>query len=413
MKQTLQQLTNNPIPSRFISVISILFFLQTTTLFSDTDITGIVTAKRDNLLKVEFQPNETAVPKSGDKVDFYLEMEGMKVEVGTGSVTKVDGKNVWVHTSDDGPDLKMNAVIFATGLGEIENVDANNNTLPLHLCDELVGDPWDNQRIGPAVKISSIDTDKTIKACTDALKEHATTPRFIFQLARAYRVDLQYDKAFYYYKLAADLDYVAAQFGVGWAYNEGKGTKSNYSKAAEWFRKAAEQGHAKAQYELGICYEYGDKFGLGGLKQDREKAKEWFLKAAEQGYVPAQGMMGFMYLDGGGVAQDNEKARMWFLKAAEQGHILSQQDLGMMYSTGKGAQPNYGEAAKWYRKLALQCDGDAQYSLGELYINGKGVPKNKYEAIYWFYKAASQGHEEAKKELDVLGINADLERLLQ
>ncbi len=414
MKQDLQRQSDASFLNIFMLMIIILLFLQTSSLFSAAVITGTVIAKNGDSLKVKFQPHETAVPKSGDKVDFYLEMEGLNVEAGTGSVTEVEEKNVWVQTSDERPDLKMNVVIYATGSGEIENIVEENNTPPQHLCDELAGDPWDNQRIGHGVKASFIDTDRAIKACINALKEHSITPRFLFQIARAYTVDMQYDKAFHYNQLAADFDYAAAQFCVGWAYNHhGKGAEYNRYKAAEWFRKAADQGHAKAQFELGIMYDLGDTYGFGGPKEDHVKAAEWFLKAAKQGYAEAQSYMGGMYLDGVGVEQDYAKAIELYRKAAEQGDLFALNDLGMMYSSGKGVKRNYKEAVQWYQKAALQSDRHAQYRLGELYKNGNGVPKNKNKAIYWFKKAAFQGHEEAKKELDALGINTDLERLLQ
>lgn len=388
-------------------VIVVFVFLPMSSLFATTELSGIVVSKNGDLAQVEIQQNISDVPKTGDKVVFSTTIEGTKIEAGLGIVSEVNGNMVSVNVQEGQPDLNMLAVININEIAHNQAVGKINKTPPQHLCDELAGDPWDKQRIGPIIKISSIDTDKAIKACSDALKTYPATPRFLYQLARAYRTDWQFDKALYYYQLAADYDYAAAQFGVGWIYERGKGVKSDDAKAAEWFRKAVLKGHAIAQYELGMLYEGGNDFG-NGPKKDRVKAKEWFLKAAKQGYAPAQGMVGYMYQEGvGEKAKDYKKARQWFLKSADQGSILSLQDLGMMSSEGQGMPGNYGEAAKWYRKLAMQCDAFGQYSLGELYLQGKGVPKNKNEAIFWFFKAASGGNKEAKLKLEKMDLKLD------
>lgn len=388
----------------FRLLILVFIFIQTCSLCAARELDGIVVSKNGNSLQVELQQNASVVPTIGDKVVFSTTIEEIKIEAGLGIVTELDGNIVSVQVKEGQPDLNMNAVVNVNEPQHSQVTSQANNIPPQHLCDQLAGDPWDKQRIGTAVKISSIDTDKAIKACSGALIEHPKTPRFLYQLARAYRTDWQFDKALYHYKLAADFDYAAAQFGVGWIYQRGKGVNSNDAKAAEWFRKAAIAGHPMAQYELGMLYEGGSEFS-NGPKKDRVKAKEWFLKAAKQGYAPAQGMVGYMYQEGvGEIAKDYTKARQWFLKSADQGSILSLQDLGMMFSEGKGIPQNYEEAAKWYRKLAMQCDAFGQYSLGELYMKGKGVPKNKNAAIYWFFKAASGGNKEAKLKLEKMNL---------
>ena len=46
----------------------------------------------------------------------------------------------------------------------------------------------------------------------------------------------------------------------------------------KWYRKAAEQNYAAAQYNLGFCYDNGE-----GVAKDYVEAYKWLLLAARQG----------------------------------------------------------------------------------------------------------------------------------
>jgi uncharacterized protein len=54
-------------------------------------------------------------------------------------------------------------------------------------------------------------------------------------------------------------------------------------KAFEYYKIAAEKGHCVAQYSLGVCYELGK-----GVEKNKAKAFEYYEKSAEQGDVDAQ-----------------------------------------------------------------------------------------------------------------------------
>ncbi len=84
-----------------ILTLLILVVLQMSTAFAAIVITGTVTEKRGDSVKVEFEPHKTVSPKIGDKVDFSTEINGIKgIKAGTGKDTEVDSKTVWVKTSD-------------------------------------------------------------------------------------------------------------------------------------------------------------------------------------------------------------------------------------------------------------------------------------------------------------------------
>jgi hypothetical protein len=82
---------------------------------SATKITGTVTAKQAGTVKVEFKPHKTAGPRVDDLVDFKTTMQGLEVNAGQGKVTKASANYAWVKVVKGRPNLKMEAVIHATG----------------------------------------------------------------------------------------------------------------------------------------------------------------------------------------------------------------------------------------------------------------------------------------------------------
>jgi TPR repeat protein len=375
----------------FVLFTMLLIVLQASSAFAVAPIKGVVTAKRGDTLKVEFQVNKQVVPQPGDQVEFFQMLEGYPAEAGTGKVVKNDGNAVWVQTNDSHPDLTMNALIHATGIAKKKKPVKKTSTPPLHPCDELAGDPWDDKRIGPSVKFPSIQTDRAITACEEAAREYPAADRFQFQLARAYTADKQYKKALFYYNMAAvPGNYPAAQYNLGAVYHFGDGVAKDSTKALEWFFKAAKQNYLEAQYRIGWMYDHGY-----GVAEDDVEAFKWYEKAAIRGHALAQLDIGVMYRKGNGVPKNMLEGLKWYKKSAAQGNAEAEYNLGTVYEFGRGVEKNYVEAAKWYRKAAEQDFGDALYNLAYLYYRGLGVPESK--------KRALNDHEACKKALAILG----------
>lgn len=82
-------------------------------------------------------------------------------------------------------------------------------------------------------------------------------------------------KALKYYKKAADLKYLPAEYNIGIHLFFGNGTKKRVEDGLYWLTKAANEGSASAQYSLGNIY----REGLEGITIDLEKAESWYLKA--------------------------------------------------------------------------------------------------------------------------------------
>ena len=54
------------------------------------------------------------------------------------------------------------------------------------------------------------------------------------------------------------------------------------AKAVKWYKRAADLGDVDAQYRMGWCLEHGV-----GVERDRVKAIEWYTAAAGHGDVDA------------------------------------------------------------------------------------------------------------------------------
>jgi len=91
------------------------------------------------------------------------------------------------------------------------------------------------------------------------------------------------EKAFYYFKKAANQNDPFAQNELAYMYAAGKGTPKDDAKALKWYRAAAKSGLASAQYNLGLFYLHG----IGTLP-NKKIAVDWLEKSAGNGFGPAR-----------------------------------------------------------------------------------------------------------------------------
>ena len=245
------------------------------------------------------------------------------------------------------------------------------------------------------------------------------------QLAMAYlngddEVDVDPEKAVYWFTRLAELDNAAAQFNLGLLCAKGFGTERNFETAVDWLKKAAENGDddapgligklkkavaaekivstgdAQAQADLAEVYmlignslsqadpdadyaialEYAQKSaaqnngdGLWvlalayengrGVEQDVNKAIECYRKGAELSHAPSQHSLACYYFRGDVLEEDPEKAFALCMKSAEQGYGLAMRDVGRAYQFGNGAEADMSLAIKWYEK-ALEVINDPE-----------------------------------------------------
>ena len=94
---------------------------------------------------------------------------------------------------------------------------------------------------------------------------------------------IDYTKARYYYKLAADNDDRIAQFNYALLLLHGKGGGVDYSQSYFYMKKSAMQEFVPAQYNLGLLFFHGKIL----YKKDIKEAQKWLYKAKENGHENA------------------------------------------------------------------------------------------------------------------------------
>ncbi len=199
------------------------------------------------------------------------------------------------------------------------------------------------------------------------------------------------NKAFYWYKRAAEAGYQDAFNVVGNFYCKGLETEKNITEAIEWYEKAAANGEAAACWNLGLVYDNEEEV------KDSNKAFYWYKRAAEKGFSKACNMIGVWYQNGIKIRKNIPEAIKWYEKAAEQGNINSYYNLGLIYSQEEVKDEM--KAFYWFKKSAETGNPKACNSVGRSYYIGLGTCSNLTEAVRWFEKGAELGNVVAARNL--------------
>lgn len=162
----------------------------------------------------------------------------------------------------------------------------------------------------------------------------------------------------------------AAQYLMGYMYEEGKGVASDTEKAISYFELAEKQGNIDALTRKAGIYERGK-----GVPQDSYKAFSTFEKAAQRGGAFAQVKIADMLIDGKGVERNTKKAKFWYEQALANRmhywHSNARNGLAKVYYSEK----KFSDAAQNFKLAAATGNKDAQLSLAKMYFEGKGVPR--------------------------------------
>ena len=115
---------------------------------------------------------------------------------------------------------------------------------------------------------------------------------------------------------------------------------------ASWTADAA-QGDVHSLFGLGLAYDLGK-----GVAPDAARACQYYQQAGEAGVTAAAFDFAIM-LDGGRCGgRQAAKAADWYARAAAAGYPRAEYDLAQLYETGDGVPRNLTEAAEWYRLAA-------------------------------------------------------------
>lgn len=292
----------------------------------------------------------------------------------------------------------------------------------------------------------SFKKSETLPASATESKKNITDAAEQYSLGRHFDRIHEYEKALYWFELAALQDYGEAQYYMGCYRLEGRGGVQDVEGAREWFLRGAENKVPAAGYMTGCFYAEGISCEI-----DEQAAFKHFLTAARAGYEPAINVIALCY-ENGVYAQKNpalakkwrrfaengipfdenaeteapspmpddgeelyqsarrclasgdmDGAAMFYRRAAEQGHPRAQCSYGKCLYLGSGVAKDTAEAFRWF-KLAADSNLDiAQYNLGVMYLKGVYVNKDVAEARRYFGLAAANGHAEAANILNKLG----------
>ena len=284
--------------------------------------------------------------------------------------------------------------------------------LPLAMsCGALADDasPTTQEMFGYALSLamSAAQGDKRALA---TLQSNAADMDAELGLGEYYVLTQDYPQSIAWFQRSADKHFAGGYYGLGEAYDLGRGVTRDYRKAMIQYLKATEL--PEAEMHIGELYAQGH-----GVKQDYSQAADWYRKA---GSVEADLALGSMYQTGSGVKQDDAEALQWYRKAADAegaGDAQAQYRLGLLYERSKSLQ-DYKQAATWYQRASQQGVAGAQLNLGLLYSSGKGVPADPAKAVQQFQMAANQGDGQAQYQLATsfaagAGVRADPFRAYQ
>ena len=238
-------------------------------------------------------------------------------------------------------------------------------------------------------------------------------------------VEVNSEKAFYWFRRGAEAGSANAMESLGRAYLCGDGTIPDAEEAEKWLIKSAENGNSSAMCSLGTRFFNGDfgekdvakaiewwmkaaehedggdctamcnlgtiyRDGDDGIAKNLDKAVEWLTRAVDAGNGDAACLLGTGYYNGAFDKPDMKKALKWWQKAAKLGSATAMNNIGEMYRNGDVGEVDFGIAIYWF-KQAANCEPPnsvAMYNLGEMYLEGKGVEKDVKEAEKWYCKAA-------------------------
>ncbi|MGI4953214.1 MAG: tetratricopeptide repeat protein [Janthinobacterium lividum] len=144
--------------------------------------------------------------------------------------------------------------------------------------------------------------------------------------------------------LMAPVAATAATDTPGWlAFDAGRPVDA----VREW-RSEAAAGDKDASFGLGVAYDLGK-----GVGQDDRMACRFYAEAAEHGHVLAAFNVAVMH-DSGRCAQGRhaELAALWYGRAAAAGNGRAQFNLAMLYAAGDGVPRNPAASAAWYQAAA-------------------------------------------------------------
>jgi TPR repeat protein len=181
-----------------------------------------------------------------------------------------------------------------------------------------------------------------------------------------------------------------AQLLLGQLLINGVGTSRDPDRAFHWFKTAAEARLPMAINMVGRCHEYGL-----GTPVDLEEAARWYHRAATFDCDWAIYNYAHLLASGRGVPRDRAAAFVWFRLAASRGHARAMHFLGQYYEHGWETPVDRSTAFAWYKRSAEGGDFRGQCSHASVLAEEGHVS----EAVHWLRLAMKTATPEYLREL--------------
>lgn len=216
----------------------------------------------------------------------------------------------------------------------------------------------------------------------------------------------RFKEAFELYELIS-LVSPEAEYQIGMMYKTGviyDPPKPDYIQAAYYFRNAADKNYILAAYEYGnLCLR-----PTGRFRKNFYNAEKYLKIAADKGHAGAQYLLGYMYMNGH-VTKSLETAVEYYEKAREQGYTYATVDLSKLYQ-----QPeckNYQKALECAKIAASHGVAEGELIMGNLLFFGRGCEADINKAYEMYSRAYKHGMYYAlvmmKKIEKIKGINKE------
>ena len=134
-------------------------------------------------------------------------------------------------------------------------------------------------------------------------------------------------------------------YKLGVIYEQGLGEWfADKNRAFQYFRMAADMEHPEAIFKVGEFYENG----LGSTPKDEKQALSWFKRGVELGHVPSLVKIGLFHENGqGGLARDTESALTCYLRCADKGNAEAQYRAARIYEQKMLAETRQNKVYFW------------------------------------------------------------------
>ncbi|MCF7923500.1 MAG: hypothetical protein K9L64_00155 [Candidatus Izimaplasma sp.] len=174
-------------------------------------------------------------------------------------------------------------------------------------------------------------------------------------------LQVNYAKAFQYFKLLHEADHTLGYLGLGKLYLYGLGVKKDYDQARDYLEIASSRNISEAKSLIGDIFRHGY-----GVDIDYNKAKEYYLAAAEDDFIDGLINLSLLHYRQQIKNSSNLSAFTYIKRAVEKDNPKAYFWLGHYYELGIGTDKDIDESIKAYKKAIQLGNNASRYKLAKL-----------------------------------------------